>query len=47
MAYVALSQKMWRPMNWIEPGFLKRGPRPPLGANGMILWGPRLEAFTR
>jgi len=31
MAYVALSQKMWRPMIWIEPGFLKRGPRPPLG----------------
>ena len=23
------------------------GPSPPFGANGAILWGPRLEAFTR
>ena len=36
MAYVAFSQKIWRPINWIEPGFLKRGHRSPLGATERI-----------
>jgi len=42
-AQSANSSKVYRKPS---AGFLKRGPRPPLGDHGAVFWGPRAEAFT-